>query len=532
MTRRLAILQRIVLAISRLQRSSIAGNFVLLGRCIAAYWRLLVRGVVVLIGMALFVAAELLLSRGIINSQYYLVVVAIFAILYTLIIVRSPLAGFLVWIVISPLSAYFLEARFSGGWNFLTFDSVSFLLFFIVFTIKGMANRTQFRWPSVGEWLLIVFISYVLIAIVVRGDFQLNTLKSFFFRMGFWPFIYYFARASVKSEEDIQKIITAFMVSAAVISATLLYEHFWGQSIYSLVFHTAIPLHWEDVASGRAVGTFRTPIHSGQFLIPTIFFALNRMAVTNRRSTRYVCAAIITAAVAGIFFTYTRNNYASLLMCTLLVPVFSPNNRKFYTGVLVAFAIVLIGIIVPQVIGSSDLMNRMTKDTVSNRVIFMRTSIEMIKDNILFGVGWGNSSEMTSKYVVSRVQYEGLKDDMGMDVPTLVHNTYLSITQETGIIGAILYYGAVLACFFSVIRIYLSSPLYDCLGKNFLGVIIAFVLTWFVATMTFSNDIANYPNAMFWIYFALAGRYGEILANKLSYNHNKHTPSLSMVNNA
>lgn len=491
-------------------------------------WRVLARRILVAGGFCVFAALQFAIGYGITESRFFLVFVLVAGCAYTAIALVSPLTAMLIWIVVSPISTYVLTTRDPTGMNFVTFDTVTFFLLFFALVTRGMVNRVRMRRPHVGELALILFIVYVLFSIFIREQLTLNQLKVFTLRMGVWPFIFYYAKATVRTEADIRKYISAFMVGATVIGLSMIYEHFAGRSIYSVMFGVDIRLSWEDIGQGRATGPFRTPIHAPQLLIPTIFLAINAIWHSGTSWRRLVCAAVALIAAAGVLFTYTRNNYITLSIFLLAIPWLSVQRRRFYVGLQIATIVMVIATL-PLVV-TGDLYARLTKDTVTNRVLFMRTSIEVIKNNPWFGVGWGNSEEATKRYITSRKQYEGSANRKAYGVstlgrPTLVHNTYLNITQENGAVGALLYYSAIVSLLVCALKAYSRAPVEDPLGKNFVAVVVVYVLAWFVATMAFNNDIANYANALFWIYLALAARYGEILSSKQGAGMKERTPA-------
>lgn len=481
-------------------------------RSVFRTWPKLARVLTVLFGIVLFMFCEYLLARAILNEQYFLIATLVLGTIGLIFLLRSPLNALLVWIVVSPYSTYLLQQKSSGGWNIITFDGMVFFFLFVVSVLRLLANRTKLRMLTWGESSLVLFVAYIVLSIFVRGQASPNFLKMFVFQVGVWPFIYFLTKASVNSENDIRKILVALAVSAAVISTSLWYEHFAGKSMYSLIFGVDIGLAWGDVGAGRAVGPFRSPIHCAQLLVPVAFLSLHLFHCTKRAISKafYVCLSI--GCAGAIFFTYTRNNYISFAVLLLLAPIFLVRNRKVFAGLLVTTGIAALAF-TPMLL-SGDFGQRMTADTASIRIIFMRTAVNVIRHNLLFGVGWGNAEEATKQYIVDRRQYEGLKDELGGARPTFVHNTYLNITQENGIVGAALLYGAVLHLLLSCWRIYLRAPVDDPLGKNFVGIVFCSVIMWFVGTMAYNNEVANYPNALLWTNFGLVMKYGQMLEAK------------------
>ncbi|MGC8863918.1 MAG: O-antigen ligase family protein, partial [Armatimonadota bacterium] len=435
----------------------------------AVAWRRLIRLLIVLIGFAVFAGAEYGLARGIWAERFFLVAIVLAGGLVTVLTLRYPLNALLVWVVVSPFSTYLLRTYSAAGWNFITFDSVTFFLVFVATVFRALVDRVRPRKLVWGEALLIAFVAYVLLSIYVRGQLSLNSLKTFGFQIGIWPFIYFLVKANVQTERDLRKYAAAMMVAMAVITFSLWYEHFAGRSMYSLIFGKEIRLRWSDVGSGRAAGPFKTPIHSAQLLVPAALLALHLMSYARRPASKLVYLVLAITACLGLFFTYTRNNYISLGVCMLLAPFVCPENRRTFVGVLVA-AVVATAVFIPRYM-TGEFEKRMTAPTAERRLVFMQTSFNIIKHHPLFGVGWGNSTEATKRYVVSRKQYEGLHSDSGMPLPTLVHNTYLHITQENGLIGAALIYGAILHLFVMCWRVHRRAPIEGPLGKNFVGII-------------------------------------------------------------
>ena len=73
----------------------------------------------------------------------------------------------------------------------------------------------------------------------------------------------------------------------------------------------------------------------------------------------------------------------------------------------------------------------------SGRGDLWRVALDVFHDHPLAGVGAGNFEAVESHFVlrpgaISRIQYL-------VDVPHLVHNTYLQLLAETGVIGLLLY---------------------------------------------------------------------------------------------
>lgn len=191
-------------------------------------------------------------------------------------------------------------------------------------------------------------------------------------------------------------------------------------------------------------------------LLPFTIFVLYK----GNKFWKYLATVALTGIVISAILSQTRSSWlagvGSLVVALILVGLFSPVNRKkWIIGTIAGFAIIsaLAFLLVASDKGgefSLSMKQRSTNifttsdstdksgatDNVKERLKIWAKTTELIKDNLLTGVGPGNW-----KLVVAKYGSEGLVWAKGNYIPDSTHNEYLMVLAESGIPGLIMYLG-------------------------------------------------------------------------------------------
>ena len=136
--------------------------------------------------------------------------------------------------------------------------------------------------------------------------------------------------------------------------------------------------------------------------------------------------------------------------------------------------------------------------SLSTRLLFYKTALNIIKDYPVFGVGFDNFKTIYPRYRLP----EHNKSYSFDIIPERVHSEYLHIALTNGIIGLALYLAFIFAIFYLLIRKYKSS-----VEKRLKSLSIAFVAA---ITCFLIQDISGWSGSevavapFLWIVFALA----------------------------
>jgi O-antigen ligase len=391
----------------------------------------------------LIVGCISLLTLGI--SQFYIddPFVLITAVVAVIALLALGLASikflFYAWIVTLPFAQWSL---YDLGFANLYVDRVLLVYLLVLCLVYGLNRKIFFPRPSRVEFLMLVFIVVGLVSAAKSHSLD---------RFGFGgilsayilPIIaYYLAKTFLRSETDVRTF-------SVVVTYALLYLSYVGiceQLFPSLVFPSYIADPQYIISNvGRSVGPSLEPVGYGTGLVFCWLFAVYLFCKTESfRSLHNILAfvAILIAPIA-MFFTYTRAVWGELVIALGILFVLYPRGKKLFGGLL---AIGLVGFTLIQALPLSKTEGS-AEDVVERNTIYVRISLaeaglRMFWEKPVFGVGYLQASKEFSPY------FEPVGSSYVPDPGTLMHNTFVNVLVELGIIGFIPF-----ACiFFCLIR--------------------------------------------------------------------------------
>lgn len=191
-----------------------------------------------------------------------------------------------------------------------------------------------------------------------------------------------------------------------------------------------LPGRWAHFGFQGGVGTYST------YLVTVMPWVLASLVLTRSQIARAVLLMLIAMALYGGFLTANRAFFITMLVvvvtfAALAVPLFSLRlAKKLFVGMAVlAFLTGLIGLfllVIEGKLGAADGLGALVERTFVGdvRIGFWRDSIEAMRENLWFGVGFGRPS-------------------FGYAYPELrtseyfwhAHNMFLNRLAQTGVVG-------------------------------------------------------------------------------------------------
>jgi len=179
---------------------------------------------------------------------------------------------------------------------------------------------------------------------------------------------------------------------------------------------------------------------SGIGLLIAFYYILKRF--------NWIFFVLMIINLAGVFVSASKAAFIGVVVFSFVLIILK---RKR----LIPFLIILIILIfiIPNPIKNMFEFS-LTKDPYAfNRIDIWKMSINIFKDNFLYGVGLGNFSEVSKKY-----NFKQTKGPANyFKVPRIPHNDYLKVLCETGIFGLII----LLLFIFFILRKIFSSSLFN-----------------------------------------------------------------------
>lgn len=187
----------------------------------------------------------------------------------------------------------------------------------------------------------------------------------------------------------------------------------------------------------RIYGGFTHPNVFGGFIVIAIIFLLILFFTNHNlnKSKRIGYFLILGFLLEILFLTFSRSAFLALFICLVLLFIFQILNKNFKNVSMIFLFIFIICVI--NIFIFKDLIysratqtDRLELKSISERVVLNNESRVLIKNNWILGVGLGN-------YIPHVYNNTHLKQNIWDYQP--VHNVYLLVLSELGILGLICY---------------------------------------------------------------------------------------------
>lgn len=235
---------------------------------------------------------------------------------------------------------------------------------------------------------------------------------------------------------------------------------------------------------GRIYSTFANPNYWGPAVNMIIFYPLVKLI---EKKNKMLNVIIFSLFFFNLVFCYTRGAWGGFAIGIIVICILE------YRKLLLLLPVLGVAGLLTPFIRGRILSIFANGSSVSSRVILWKTGLLMFKDHILFGVGNGNYLARYLEYVT---KYPDLY--LGRDQFT-VHNSYIKMLAELGLIGGILFVLIYLTLVWITFRIYRDSRSYKIIALGFLGFWGAYLFQNFLNNLMFIPQL----NVFVWIISAL-----------------------------
>ncbi|MGB8657216.1 MAG: O-antigen ligase family protein [Candidatus Zixiibacteriota bacterium] len=241
----------------------------------------------------------------------------------------------------------------------------------------------------------------------------------------------------VKEEAQVKKLLTILISVSVLVGFYAIWQHYSGMDLYR---HSQLEARGQVYIS---LGFFDHHLTFGGYYM-LAFLMTSAMALANRRYGFHGIMDFLAPIVIGLslVFCYARSAWFGAAMGVLTFGFL--RGKKFVIlltlGMLLLF--VAIYLIEPT---SWDRIKEisLSKDKVeSTRIRLWLTSINMIKDKPIWGIGLGNFSRLFDRYKV-----EGY-----YDTTCHPHNDFLNVTVNSGFLGLLAYMSMWIIFLYSTIK--------------------------------------------------------------------------------
>ena len=469
----------------------------------APRYRQLVRALCVLLGLAIFAAAEWRVAVAIDSEMYYAMIVLGALMAAMVVVAVSPTWGFITWLFLSPFAGVFLPPKTQ---YLIGVDVVLLGLLVVSSMFRALADRKKLPRLLFAEWMMIASWIY---AMVLRntGAFGAKDYPSQLFLA---PVVVYFiAKATIKERKHVAWVALAVLCVGTVWAGLGIYEHFAGQSWISLAAGTAVRIRGEhDVGAGRSIGPAGHYYLYGNVIILSLLIAIHFAGWVRNVGLRILYYVLWPVLLVGLYFGYSRAPYLALVLALSIMLLLARAGFKRYLTVTILIAVAVV-FVAPYWLSDRELTRRL-ESTPTGRLAALATSLNMIRAYPFFGIGVGQYADSAPLYVTSRA-HPHMQTRTGLiSIWSRPHSEYLLVLSEQGIIGAFLYFGTILAFIVRMLRTRANLDANGILGKDLIAVVVAFTGGVLLTMVTDEFQVHIYMYFIMFTMFAMVERLREL----------------------
>ena len=349
--------------------------------------------------------------------------------------------------------------------------------------------------PSFINKPIAFFLTFCLIS-ATSSVFWEQSLSGFLTKTLEWFIVYFLVVEVFHEERHIYIVLILFLVTSlataldSIIQFYVTHKDIFGGQSISL--------------GGRPTAAFKTANGLGGYLtiaIPLIFAAILLKRKENQH--RVLISVVFLCALWSLILTFSRGAWLGIFLggvLMLFIFLFHREKPKLYLSLglflIIVFLYMLLGLILAGSI-DSGLLTRI--GTIQWRIDIWRDSVQMIKDNLLFGHGINTYMKLFETY---RAGTAGSN-------PTYAHNCYIQLAAETGLVGLFAFLWIIVELFRKTIicldRYWANNYNLTILSVGLISGIFAFLVHSLFDTHFYSLQLSVYLWFIIGVHVAILG---------------------------
>lgn len=338
---------------------------------------------------------------------------------------------------------------------------------------------------------LIYFFSLFILSQVVSSVFSSNPAESFdqIARRISLYIIFFVSVLFIKKAEDLILLFKILLLFTAFVSVIEIIK-------FSIDYlpNPAIPL------SEYRLQYFGYPVTNGEIKMLLMLLIIPFLLVKKKYIfSKTILILLVIPLFITFYLTNTRNAILGLFAGLVITGILK--NKYFLTGLII---IVILFLLFAPIAYKERVLSIADPEHPSNksRIVMWETGIKIFKDNPVFGIGDIDIKKVYQMYKIPESHGEG----------SHMHNNFMQILVNFGIIGLISWLILILYIFFRQVKIFTKTK-----NDEFLNLLSLISVTSFIALMVTGLTEYNFGDAefaaVFWFALSLA-----FIAEKLKLN--------------
>ncbi len=256
-------------------------------------------------------------------------------------------------------------------------------------------------------------------------------------------FGYFLVVNLIRTEAWLRRCSIALVSSGAIVALLGVLQYLMGNSVNDWLDRSYFP----DI-EGRVTSLFENPNYLGAYLSLVLPIAIYRSVTAKSRSAKVLGFIVCTMMTLCTVLTWSRGAWLALIISIMIFFIIFSRKTMRVIYCIVAGIPFLPFVLPSNVVSRFMSIGNMADSSTSYRVYTWRGSIELLKDHLWGGVGYGAEA---FERVYPAYAYAGMESAVHS------HSLYLQILISMGI-GGLVCFAAVMLFYFQKSLEYMKSP--------------------------------------------------------------------------
>jgi len=350
-----------------------------------------------------------------------------------LVITNKPLNGVLVWLAFTAFIETWVNIPMGVGLPDLSFSR--FTLAFLAIFMLAQAAVGKFRFARMGLVEVCIVATTLGIMICAPLSTQPEDVLQSAITMHFTPLVlYFFTKNLVQTKSDFDRLFWVIAILGFVFAAYILYEQTTGNILFLkkgvLLSYAQYATTWYGHGLRIVRGLLGSGANFGRALICTIPISFHLVFESKSGIRKALLLGMVAVQFYGMFLTYNRTSWYSLLVGLTIMQFFYSKFRKTYLVIVVVAAVVLWATW-DQVSESTVVEERVNSkySTLDSREAHWQAGYNMWRAKPIRGWGFGRYETESGRFRT---------DGKRTNLPA-IENDYLHILVASGLLGLLPY---------------------------------------------------------------------------------------------
>lgn len=312
--------------------------------------------------------------------------------------------------------------------------------------------------------------------------------------------------ALIDNKFYLQKILKVQIFAYSVVGLMGLYEIITQTHLMDLLGFTLREVQFTLTSSGfRVIGPYGDPDVFSRSMVYATLITLFFLNIGISKKLKVVLVFLLLLFFFNILGGGSRGALLAYLGSIVPFWFLSDYRHKWSIGILAL--VLLFGLLAIYTITVSErtiarIIGESGTSSISFRIGWMKMAFEILKDNPILGIGTGNFLNEYNRYIVPQVPRH----------PHYLHNTYLQVMVENGLLGFLAYGSIFVLSFLNLYKAFKRSmdPVLRLMAKLFLSLLLGLSLS--AAT---SNVL---PDEVYWLVFTFSFVIAKFAQNEAISN--------------